>query len=716
MMGSAGSTGGGGGLGEWKYGQAKTSVWWDIENCHVPKGFDAHVIAQNISSALANLDYRGPVSISAYGDTNKILPSVQHALSSTGIALNHVPAGVKDASDKKILVDMLFWAVDNPPPANYLLISGDRDFSNALHQLRMRRYNILLAQPKQVSAPLVAAAKSVWLWTSLLAGGPALSADSPPVINPSSAEMPNNGFPDPTYVKQSVNSLPDSSHSGNQKTFGNNAKADPKFKGKLPRRNPNQSNISRTSSDEFRQPLAGTQGGPINGSSDISNQKRVNAIPQQNHMPTSRSSSMESLDSSQANYAGARSSFVPSTSSNVATDSNFPPPLASGFPQQPGYGQENQFKEAPHEFFGDNKPKVSSSAPPNFSARGPDPSWNNGNHYPNNYPFQYPQPLRPTDLLPSQPTFAPGNLFPPNPHLHGSQILPPRSDGPPFTSGPPTSIPEIGKLNISDNLGNAPNNPTFQRNMEAKPGTFFDSSNPGNFNVPHTAHPPHPRQPFYPNNSSNGYLHHGPDFRPPASLPMDDTASSNGRWGTSVSPQPSDHVLGLIGQVLLALNTLKNDEMAPTEANIGDCIRYGDSNLLNFNVRMALDSAIEQQMIVMHRTGAVQLYIQKNGTLWKCRNPLGATSKHPKATWDAIQKFLSSVGGRAAMMASQSRYHAATILKKSCLKHLVLGEILQILHVVVMGKKWITTHSSGWQPISITLGEAKGQRGTNAAT
>ncbi|KAJ6762499.1 LIMKAIN B LKAP [Salix purpurea] len=66
---------------------------------------------------------------------------------------------------------MLFWAVDNPAPANYLLISGDRDFSNALHQLRMRRYNILLAQPKTASAPLVAAAKSVWLWTSLSAGG-----------------------------------------------------------------------------------------------------------------------------------------------------------------------------------------------------------------------------------------------------------------------------------------------------------------------------------------------------------------------------------------------------------------------------------------------------------------------------------------------------------------------------------------------------------------
>ena len=67
---------------------------------------------------------------------------------------------------------MLLWAVDNPAPANYLLISGDRDFSNALHQLRMRRYNILLAQPFCASKPLTAAAKIVWQWPTLIAGGP----------------------------------------------------------------------------------------------------------------------------------------------------------------------------------------------------------------------------------------------------------------------------------------------------------------------------------------------------------------------------------------------------------------------------------------------------------------------------------------------------------------------------------------------------------------
>lgn len=76
------------------YVKAKTSVWWDIENCEVPRGWDAHAIAQNVSSALLKMNYCGPVSISAYGDTTLIPHAVQQALSSTGVGLNHIPAGL----------------------------------------------------------------------------------------------------------------------------------------------------------------------------------------------------------------------------------------------------------------------------------------------------------------------------------------------------------------------------------------------------------------------------------------------------------------------------------------------------------------------------------------------------------------------------------------------------------------------------------------------
>ncbi|KAL1142733.1 hypothetical protein V6Z11_A11G114500 [Gossypium hirsutum] len=241
----------GGGAAESQYVAAKTSVWWDIENCQVPKHCDPHAIAQNISSALVKMNYCGPVSISAYGDTNRIPSYVQQALSSTGIALNHVPAGVKDASDKKILVDMLFWAVDNPAPANYLLISGDRDFSNALHQLRMRRYNILLAQPMKASAPLVAAARSVWLWMSLSAGGPPLSrCESTKLANGHNSFNPEMYNPIPEVVQYSQPMVFSSENGtlGNQNVPSSGRNGDSKYKGKYIRKTPYQPSISRASS------------------------------------------------------------------------------------------------------------------------------------------------------------------------------------------------------------------------------------------------------------------------------------------------------------------------------------------------------------------------------------------------------------------------------------------------------------------------------------
>ncbi|KAL0701125.1 hypothetical protein Bca4012_057247 [Brassica carinata] len=59
-------------MAEAPYMTAKTSVWWDIENCQISRGFDAHGIAQNISSALLKVNYCGPVSVYAYGDVTRI--------------------------------------------------------------------------------------------------------------------------------------------------------------------------------------------------------------------------------------------------------------------------------------------------------------------------------------------------------------------------------------------------------------------------------------------------------------------------------------------------------------------------------------------------------------------------------------------------------------------------------------------------------------------
>lgn len=151
---------------------SRISVWWDIENCAVPNGTNPHSIAHNIRQGLSDMGYHGTITISAYGDVHLLSKTVTEALTSTWISLHHVTNGRKDASDKAILVGLLLWALDNPPPCHVFLISGDRDFSNALHGLQNRRYNVLLScnSRNKISPSLLGSANKVWDWTKLAKG------------------------------------------------------------------------------------------------------------------------------------------------------------------------------------------------------------------------------------------------------------------------------------------------------------------------------------------------------------------------------------------------------------------------------------------------------------------------------------------------------------------------------------------------------------------
>ncbi|XP_019187248.1 PREDICTED: uncharacterized protein LOC109181788 isoform X2 [Ipomoea nil] len=525
------------GVAEPLYAAERISVWWDIENCQVPRGSDPHAIAQNISSALVAMNYCGPVSISAYGDTTKISPSIQQALNSTGIALNHVPAGVKDASDKKILVDMLFWAVDNPAPANYLLISGDRDFSNALHQLRMRRYNILLAQPQKASAALVAAAKNVWLWTSLSSGGPPLTnIESKQFVTNSIGNVSNcETLAMPISISnQSADPFHESLYAVNQK-FGNLGRGpDTKFKSKQIRRTVTLPSLPRTSS-----PVVGAQEDHIN----------VNFNQQGQGYPT--------------------------------------------------HFNDSQNLSAPH---------------------------NTG------IPFTGPG-TSPNIIYPGSSWVNPSNPF--NPYQN-CLTMPMRPNTPP----PP--LPSNGG--------------------EVRPTPNINSSHHLNLNGPPKVYKPQKKQSFYSEKEANRYPLSGQEILPPPSTAIGSSnVSVNGAWGGSTNP--SDYVLSLMGVIILALDTLKNEKIMPTEANIADCIHYGDPSYRDTDVKKALESAVEHQMVVMQNLGALQLYVRKNERLWKCVNPLGENQKeYPTEIWDEIQKFLSSSAGQSALLATHCRYKTTLAL------------------------------------------------------
>ncbi|KAJ0976475.1 hypothetical protein J5N97_018440 [Dioscorea zingiberensis] len=663
----------GGGEVEEEYATARTSVWWDIENCQVPKGYDGHVIAQNMASALAAVGYKGPVTISVYGDTKKIATAVQHALSGTGITLNHVPSGVKDASDKKILVDMLFWAVDNPPPANYLLISGDRDFSYALHQLGMRRYNILLAHAPNVSQALVAAARTVWLWTSLLAGeAPLPNSGSTQQGNASnsksSAEIHKVAIPE-TGQKKHPESFSDSSSLGNRMGCADD-NDDNRTKVKPVWRTSSQPNANKpqTLSNEFRQlSLGSLEGCACVGSDNFDLKgKQSTQLLTQVSMPMASTTqvSMPMISTSQL-----KASDQPNYTTVSTSRPNLPPqkPTDIKFPHQ---FEETRYQEAPLKFYTTNMPSTSGPSP-NISSY-PSYPMNNGHYFPSYHQNQTEHPqLRPSDLL-LQPTTT-------SSHLQSSYLPLPRPSLPSHTPAP-ANLPEISNTSASKYPNSINHGSTFnQQNFEPNKHPVLKP-----LNGPQIAHH---------NNLQRPQLH-----------PMNSAIPNNAILETKGCPLPSSADQGMIGKILLTLNTLKEEKLAPTLSNITHCIQYGEMKLQNFDVNKGLELAIKQQVVVMHKLGGnLPFFIGRNDKLWKCVNVMDITVRHPQATWDMVQKFLCSNGGRSAIMASQCQYEAATILKKSCLSNLALGDILQLLYAATNVKKWVTPHPSGWQPLSITI-------------
>jgi meiosis arrest female protein 1 len=253
-----------------------------------------------------------------------------------------------------------------------------------------------------------------------------------------------------------------------------------------------------------------------------------------------------------------------------------------------------------------------------------------------------------------QPDFAAGGFYPPpNLHPHGPPPMPARPNGISSMPAPHMSAPDIGNLNISgySNFNPQRRNPEVKHDSKKKLPRSVSSSNSQNGNMAHNS--PSIYQDEMPNHRYSSH----PEYLSPSSSAMGaSVAPGSVIWGSPGCPKPSEYVQGLIGVVLLALNTLKSEKIMPTETNIADCIRYGDQKQRNTDIKKALECAIEHQMVVAQSLGAMQLFVGKNEKLWKCVNPIGGSPKQiPKATWDEIQLFLISSAGRSAILASQCR-------------------------------------------------------------
>ncbi|XP_028786552.1 uncharacterized protein LOC114742460 isoform X2 [Neltuma alba] len=538
---------------------------------------------------------------------------------------------------------MLLWAVDNPAPANYLLISGDRDFSNALHQLRLRKYNILLAQPPKASAPLVAAAKCVWLWTSLLSGGAPLSSGESSCLASgnyvSHFERMENPVVEPNQMSQPLVLNSENLDMGSQNNRTTRSVGDLKHKVKYVLKADNQPNLSSSSS----LPVTVSEG--------------------KNNDPLKLAQSPVKL-----------------------------------------------FRKAPHEFFVSSNPVVPNGRfTPNFPSNqdGSENKRSNSNEISQDL---YHGSLRSNNLH-IQPVSGP-NLPLPDSHARTFQPVPSYSAGSKLSTAP-NSFHDIPKPHDSPYPNNVKSTLSHQRTREDSNPSTTQSPNLHSFHAPPAGYDPPCVQAFHCENLNLRHPRGSKHMPTPSVTGIANTSSKNITLGVEGFPPPSEYERGLVGAILLALNTLKVEKIMPTEANITDCISYGDSKYRTTDVKKALDCAIKLNAVIKQRLGALNFYVGRNEKLWNCVNIIcGNVSQYPNTTWDRIQEFLASSSGRSAMLSSQCRYEASLILRKECLKELMLGEVLQILNMIITVKKWIIIHRSGWQPITITLNESGDDTGS----
>ncbi|CAA7059764.1 unnamed protein product [Microthlaspi erraticum] len=146
---------------------SKTSVLWDMDTCPVPDGYDARRVRPSIESALKNLGYLGPVTISAMGNLAKTPAHVLQGLSSSGIAATH-----SSRVGHHIFCDCITFKSNNPPPATIMIIS-DKVESDLTIQLSRNQqfesgYNLVVASNDNIWkwTPLYTTAN--WLWKTIL--------------------------------------------------------------------------------------------------------------------------------------------------------------------------------------------------------------------------------------------------------------------------------------------------------------------------------------------------------------------------------------------------------------------------------------------------------------------------------------------------------------------------------------------------------------------
>ncbi|KAK6624222.1 hypothetical protein RUM44_011081 [Polyplax serrata] len=142
-------------------------VFWDIENCHVPKGKSATAVAQAIRDKFF-AGYREADFI-VVCDVTKEKNRIIQELNDAQVNLIHVAATCKNAADEKLRQSIRRFADIHSAPAAIILISGDVNFAGDLNDLRHRKkIHVILVHHANVSKALVLCASEHYSFSDLV--------------------------------------------------------------------------------------------------------------------------------------------------------------------------------------------------------------------------------------------------------------------------------------------------------------------------------------------------------------------------------------------------------------------------------------------------------------------------------------------------------------------------------------------------------------------
>ncbi|OAD54921.1 Meiosis arrest female protein 1 like protein [Eufriesea mexicana] len=142
-------------------------VFWDIENCHVPKGRSAMAATQAIRDKFFS-GYREAEFI-VVCDVVRENSRVMKELNNAQVNLIHVARECKNAADEKLKQSIRRFADIHGSPAAVILISGDINFAPDLSDLRYRKkIHVILLHMKNTSEALILCANEHYDFSELM--------------------------------------------------------------------------------------------------------------------------------------------------------------------------------------------------------------------------------------------------------------------------------------------------------------------------------------------------------------------------------------------------------------------------------------------------------------------------------------------------------------------------------------------------------------------